>query len=74
MAGLIIIRITPDYEIAESCGAGGTFQVISIIEIAENGDETDITKKVDQGYHYHSAEEVIRDLGLDPEKVYFELE
>jgi hypothetical protein len=69
-----MIRITPDYETAERCGASGTFQVISVIEEDESGKEKDITAKIDQGQHYHSAEDVIRDLGFDPEKVEFKLE
>ena len=59
---------------SRSVGASGTFQVISIIEEDENGQEKDLTKMIDQGKHYGSPDEVIRDLGLDPKNLDFEME
>jgi hypothetical protein len=45
-------RVYPDYHTGERCGAGG-FQIESIIE--DSGDEeTDVSRKVDQGLHFHS--------------------
>lgn len=59
-----------DYETSESVGHGG-FQVISIID--DDKDE-DITDKINQGKHYLSIQQVIRDLGLDPEVTDYEIE
>ena len=59
------VDINPDWETGERAGAGGTFQVISITD--ENG--RDLTKLINQGYHYHAVEDVLKDLseklGLD---------
>lgn len=58
-----MIYIYPDYEVAERSGAEGMFQVISLMD-----DDQDITDNIDQGKFYHSGEQVIKDLGRDPNK------
>jgi len=52
------VKIYPDWETGERCGAGGTFQVSSI----EDEDGKDYTKFIDQGVHYRSTKEVLSDL------------
>lgn len=52
------VQIHLDYETSESCGAGGMFQVASIVDENDN----DITSHVDVGHHYSSLEQVQRDL------------
>ncbi|MBT2641741.1 hypothetical protein J7I80_05860 [Bacillus sp. ISL-41] len=54
----MVILIQADYETAERIGASGTFQVISITV-----DDVDYTGKIDQGKHYHSGEELERNIG-----------
>lgn len=64
-----MIYIYPDYEVAERAGAAGMFQIISIRE-----DDLDITDKVDQGKFYHTGDEVLKDIGLNPKKTDWEFE
>ena len=47
-----------DRETATSCGAEGTFQVISI----EDETGIDYSKDIDQGFHYSSIDEIVADL------------
>lgn len=65
-----MIYIKCDWETSDRAGAGGMFQVIRV----RTSDGTDLTKKIDQGYHYETLEEVVKDLGFDPKKVDFEEE
>jgi type I restriction enzyme S subunit len=57
-----LIKITVDYETSERAGASGTFQVVSVVEVDEDDKETDLTYKIDQGKHYRSGKEVLKDL------------
>lgn len=68
-----MITIYVDYETSERAGAGGCFQIISIIQEI-GGVEKDITGSVDLGYHYQNGKDVISDLGLNPNKVDFTIE
>lgn len=68
-----MITIYVDYKTSERAGAGGCFQVISIMENID-GVENDITGSISLGFHYQSGKDVIVDLGLDPNKVDFEIE
>ncbi len=47
-----------DRKTAASCGAEGTFQVISI----EDETGVDYSKEIDQGFHYSSIDEIVADL------------
>ena len=62
------VRISCDYETAESCGASGTFQVESVTLDTDFG-EIDATGYVDQGRHFYSVEEVAKTLGFDAESI-----
>lgn len=64
-----MIRIHADFETSSRAGVDGCFQVISVTKVGYNGEETDLLHLIDQGKHYSSGEDVIRDLGLDPDKV-----
>ncbi|MFI8715185.1 helix-turn-helix transcriptional regulator [Brevibacillus brevis] len=66
------IRIHPDYETPEHAGASG-FQVISVYGYDDDDARIDLTDKIDQGYIYQSAKQVLRDLKLNPE-TYYEFE
>lgn len=68
-----MITIYVDYETSERAGAGGCFQVISIIQEVD-GVEKDITGSIDLGYHYQNGKDVISDLGLNPDEVDFTIE
>ena len=63
------INVYGDVATAERCGASGTFQVISATLIMDDDSELDVTKNIDQGTHYFSADDVAKDLGLDPNKI-----
>ena len=54
----LFLNIQVDRETGERCGAGGTFQVVSI----EDHDDNDLTYLVDQGRHYLSFDELISDI------------
>ncbi len=58
-----LLKIQCDYETGISSGSGG-FQVISVIGVDSLGKEIDLTKRIDQGYHYYKLEDVARDLDL----------
>ena len=49
-----IFSVFADWVTSEHAGAGGTFQVSSI----EDEQGNDRTGLVDQGFHYHDAQEV----------------
>lgn len=69
---VISLKIEKDLETAERCGASGTFQVINATLMMANGDEIDVTSKIDQGYHYFSEKDVANDLGINPDKIDYE--
>lgn len=54
----LFLNIQVDRETGERCGAGGTFQVVSIID----HDDNDLSYIVDQGRHYLSFDELISDI------------
>ena len=60
------IDVYGDVATADRCGASGTFQVISVTLIMDDNSELDVTENVDQGEHYFSADDVAKDLGLNP--------
>ena len=49
-----IIKAELDRETGEDAGAGGTFQVIRLVDDRDD----DVTHLVDQGKHFHSMEEL----------------
>ena len=51
-------KIHCDYETSKKAGAGGMFQVVYII----NDKDEDFTHFIDQGTHYHSLDDVKKDL------------
>jgi len=69
-ADFIMIYITCDRNTSERAGAGGMFQVIKV----RTDEGVDLTDRIDQGVHYEKLEEVIIDLGLNPNEVDFEEE
>lgn len=68
-----MIQIQADYVTSRNAGADGCFQVIGVTEISAGGEKTDLLHLVDQGKHYFSGDEVIRDLSLEPSKVDYEI-
>lgn len=66
-----MLKFGLDFERAESAGAEGMFQVISVFDEL-NG--LDLTNKIDQGKFYSSVEEVIKELGFDPELTDYEID
>ncbi|MEW6066087.1 hypothetical protein P378_02970 [Desulforamulus profundi] len=68
-----MIRIYADYITSEKCGAGGCFQVISVIQEDAYGNEKELIDRIDQGIHYRTPEQVVKDLGLNPSEVDYEL-
>lgn len=66
-----MLKFDLDYERAESVGAEGMFQVISVFDEFSG---KDLTNKIDQGKFYSSVEEVMKELGFDPEVTDYETE
>lgn len=67
------IKIQSDYEKSENCGEGGMFKVINVEIETDDGKAIDLTNKIDQGKLYHSAGEVIIDLGYSPDEIDYKL-
>jgi len=44
--------IGKDYETSERAGAGGMYQIEVLRLSDENGDDTDVTHKIDMGLHF----------------------
>lgn len=69
-----IILIQTDYSVSERAGAEGCFQICDIFIQDEYGNEQSIIKdiKIDQGFHYQKVEDVVKDMGLNPQKVNYQ--
>jgi hypothetical protein len=73
LENIVRIEIDPDYERAESSGAGGLFQVISIYGYDSEDNRIDLTDKIDQGDFFETYLDVIKAIGLDPDKIHMEI-
>jgi len=59
------IEIQADYDTPANAGFLGTFQIISIFGVDEDGNKTDLTERINQGQFYRDADEVLKELKLD---------
>jgi len=69
LKNIVRIEIDPDYEKAGSSGAEGLFQVISIYGYDEDDNRIDLTNKIDQGTFFETYQDVVKEIGLDPDKI-----
>lgn len=69
---MAVFQVGKDYETSERAGAGGMYQVDTLID--ENG--TDVTDRIDVGRHYNSDEDLKNDLsdifGIPVEEIHID--
>ncbi|GIP08230.1 hypothetical protein J1TS5_04000 [Paenibacillus macerans] len=74
MSEIVRIVIQPDYDRAESSGAEGMFQVITVYGYNADDEGFDLTHKIDQGAFFRTGKGAAKKLGFIPEEIDIELE